>query len=72
MIDLIGYIGSVLVILSFMVNEITFLRLLSIGGGIWFVIYGGLLHSYPIIVLNSAIISVNIYKLISEYREKKK
>jgi hypothetical protein len=72
MIDLIGYIASVFIIISFLVNEITLLRILSIGGGMWFIVYGGLVHSNPIIIQNLILITINLYKLISEYREKKK
>lgn len=66
-IDFIGYLASGFVLLSFLMKDITKLRLVNIIGCILFVTYGFFLSplSIPIIITNFAIIIVNIYYLLN-------
>lgn len=58
-----GYLASFFVLLSFLMRNITTLRYVNTLGCMFFVIYGVLLDSWPIIITNAAIILVNIYYL---------
>ena len=62
-IEWIGYAASLFVLLSFLMRNITTLRYVNTLGCMFFVIYGILLNSYPIIITNAAIILVNLYYL---------
>ena len=58
-----GYLASLFVLLSFLMRNITTLRYVNTLGCMFFVIYGVLLNSWPIIITNAAIILVNFYYL---------
>ena len=62
--EVIGYIASFLVLISFLMRDIKKLRLVNSVGCVAFVIYGILLDwSLPIIITNTAIVSINLYYL---------
>lgn len=58
-----GYLASLFVLMSFLMRNITTLRYVNTLGCMFFVIYGVLLSSWPIIITNGAIIMVNFYYL---------
>ncbi len=59
--DWVGYLASVLVLISFLMKDIKKLRAINTIGCFTFVIYGILLGwSYPIIITNAAIFGINI------------
>ncbi|NAS32458.1 uroporphyrinogen decarboxylase [Flavobacteriaceae bacterium R38] len=59
----IGYMASAGVLISFFMRNIRTLRLINSIGCIFFIIYGILLNSIPIIITNVAIALVNFYYL---------
>lgn len=60
----VGYIASVLVLVSFLMRNIRKLRLINTVGCITFIAYGVLLNwSWPIIITNAAITGINFYYL---------
>jgi hypothetical protein len=62
--DIIGYLASLGVLLSFLMKEIKTLRIVNILGCFLFVIYGVMLNfSWPIIITNVSIIIINLYYL---------
>jgi len=62
--ELIGYMAMLLLLVSFMMKDVTKLRVVNSFGCAFFVGYGVLLvTSWPIIITNSAIISINLYYL---------
>ena len=62
--EIIGYTASALLIASFMLKDITKLRVLNTLGCAFFVAYGFLLgNNWPIIIPNIFIMGVNIYHL---------
>jgi uncharacterized protein with PQ loop repeat len=63
LVDLVGYLGSVFVIISFLMKDIDILRIVSIIACFIFVIYGYLTGTTPTIILNLIIIVLNFYKL---------
>ena len=63
--EIIGYLASLAVLTSFLLKDITKLRLVNIVGCFLFIVYGFMLSiSWPIIITNSAIIIVNTYHLL--------
>ena len=61
--ELIGYLASLFVLLSFLMRNITTLRYVNSVGCLFFVAYGILLDSWPVIITNVAIVLVNVYYL---------
>jgi uncharacterized protein with PQ loop repeat len=64
-----GYLASLFVLMSFLMRNITTLRYVNTLGCMFFVIYGVLLNSWPIIITNGAIIMVNFYYLFVNKRK---
>ncbi len=63
--EIIGYSASVLLIVSFMLNDLTKLRVMNTLGCAFFVAYGFMLgNNWPIIIPNVFIIGVNTYHLL--------
>lgn len=63
--EIIGYLASLGVLTSFLLKDITKLRLVNMVGCLLFIIYGFMLNiSWPIIITNGSIILVNAYHLL--------
>lgn len=63
-IDWIGYIASILLIISFMMKNVKTLRIINTFGCACFIYYGILLgNALPIIITNSFIVVFNLYYL---------
>ena len=62
-IEWIGYLASLFVLMSFLMRNITTLRYVNTIGCMFFVAYGFLLDSWPVIITNVAIVLVNFYYL---------
>ncbi len=69
--DWIGYLASLVIMISFLMKNISTLRIINSIGAIIFVIYGILLvTSWPIIITNIFILGVNSYYLTKHFRNK--
>lgn len=67
--DWIGYLASIVLMISFLMKNINTLRIINSIGAFIFIIYGVMLvTSWPIIITNTFILGVNIYYLIKHYR----
>jgi hypothetical protein len=62
--EYIGYFASGIVLLSFLMGNIFVLRIINTIGCGFFIFYGVLLGSFPIILTNSAIVLINAYYLL--------
>ena len=65
--EIMAYIASVIVLISFMVKDVILLRLLNTIGCILFIFYSSYHERYPLVFLNFMVIVVNlvyIYKPI--------
>ncbi len=62
-VELVGYLGSVLVGISLMMKKILKLRIINLVGAIVFVIYSSIVGAYPVAVLNAFICVINIAQL---------
>lgn len=64
MIEMIGYLGSALVVASMLMSSVVKLRVINtIGSGI-FAAYAVIIHSYPTALMNVCLVGINIYNLI--------
>jgi len=66
MIDIIGYIGTILVLISFAMKDIKKLRIINIIACVIFVYYSYLINAMPNIILNILVIMLNLYYLIKK------
>ncbi|HXE43145.1 MAG TPA: hypothetical protein VN516_08980 [Candidatus Baltobacteraceae bacterium] len=62
--DLIGYAGSTLIVISVMMSSIVRLRAINLLGAVVFATYGSLIHAYPVAALNGFIALVNAFYLL--------
>ena len=69
--EMIGYLGTALVILSMMMTSVTKLRIVNISGSVISTVYAILVGTYPVVLLNVSLIAINAFQLIRESRHKK-
>lgn len=63
-IEVIGYMGSFLVVLSMLMSSIVKLRMINTVGCCISATYALIIHSYPLALMNICLIAINIYNLI--------
>ncbi len=66
--ELFGYIGTALVILSMMMTSVTKLRGLNICGSVISCIYSCFCNAYPVAVMNGALVIINVVQLLRKAR----
>ena len=59
-----GYISMIVVVISMLQKNVKKLRIINTISCAMFVGYGFMINSYPIIILNSIIIVINLFRLI--------
>lgn len=65
----VGYLASLVLMISFLMKNINTLRIINSMGCLLFVVYGFLLAiSWPIIISNTFILGVNIFYLGKHFR----
>ena len=69
--EVIGYIGTILVILSMMMTSVTKLRIINVCGAVFSTVYAVVCDAWAIVVMNICLMAINIFHLIREYRLKK-
>ena len=69
--ELIGYLGSLLVIVSMLMTSVVKLRIINTIGSVIFAAYALLIHSYPTAALQFALIIINIVNLRKLFNVKK-
>jgi hypothetical protein len=68
--EMVGYLGSVLVAISLMMRSLLRLRIINSVGCVVFVIYGILIHAYPVAILNGFIVCINGFYLARMFAQK--
>lgn len=68
-IEIFGYIGTLLVIISMTMKSINRLRAFNIAGSIISMIYCIIAGTWPTVVMNVCLITVNTYQLIHARKE---
>ena len=64
MVEILGIIATLFVLAAFMLNDVKQIRIVDLIGAILFVIYGILIHSISVSLLNGILIIIHLYKLI--------
>lgn len=64
-VECIGIIGTLFVVLSFLTNNESSIRIWNSIGSVVFIFYGILLGSVSMIILNTIVIIINIRKLLA-------
>jgi hypothetical protein len=67
MTEIIGYLASVLVVVSLAMTSVVKLRIISMLGSLGFLVYGFLLGSIPLLITNIAIVALNVWFLRREF-----
>jgi hypothetical protein len=62
-VELVGYLGSLFIIISMTRTSILHLRLIGLAGSVTFLMYSILIEAYPIAVVNVVIIGVHLFFL---------
>lgn len=70
MIELVGYLASVLLAISLLVNNDLRFRWLNTSGCLFFIVYGVLINALPIILTNSILLLINLFYLVRIYNTK--
>ena len=63
-IELIGYLGSILVLISMLMSSVIKLRIINTVGSIIFTFYAFAIQTYPTAILNVILVGVNIYNIV--------
>lgn len=61
--EIIGYVGSALVLISFLMASVVKLRVVNAVGSAIFAVYALLIHSYPTMIMNICLVLINLYYL---------
>jgi len=70
LVEWIGYIASLIVLISLVMSSVKRLRWINLTGSLIFAVYGVLISSYPVAVMNLGIVLVNTYYLYQIYSKK--
>lgn len=68
--EVIGYTGSLLVLVSMLMTSVVKLRIINLIGSAVFTVYALLIHSYPTAFLNACLVIINVVQLIRQQRTK--
>ena len=63
LLELFGYLGSLLVIISMLMTSVFRLRVINTIGSLLFAVYAFLIHSYPTMIMNLFLAGLNIWHI---------
>ncbi|MCK9224962.1 MAG: hypothetical protein M0R46_11050 [Candidatus Muirbacterium halophilum] len=69
-VEIVGYVSSVIVMVSLLMSSIVYLRWVNLVGASLMAGYGFVIQAWPVFFVNAAITIIDIYYLISFYFEK--
>ncbi len=72
LLEIFGYIGTVLVVVSMMMTSVTKLRVVNMCGSVISAIYAGICGTWPIVVMNVSLFLINGFHLVRGAMAKKK
>lgn len=67
--EIIGITGTLFVLLSFLMKDLTKVRIINIMGAILFVVYGILINALSTWLLNAILVIIHIIYLVKEKRK---
>ena len=71
MIELFGYLGSALVVVSMLMTSVVRLRIINLTGSVIFAIYALIIKSYPTAFMNFFLVGINLYHLYKLFNTQK-
>lgn len=71
-VDILGWIATAIVVVSFAVKDMFMLRVINVSGTVLWLIYGSLKHDYPVLTVNILIAIAHIIWFYSQVFKKKK
>lgn len=71
MIEMIGYVGSALVVVSMLMTSVVRLRIVNTVGSLIFMCYALIIGSYPTALMNLCLIGINLTQLFRLLRDRK-
>ena len=69
--EIFGYVGMALVLVSMMMTSVKWLRILNMSGALICAIYGSLTYTWPTALLNIGLLIIQMVQLIRLYRMEK-
>ena len=70
--EIFGYIGTVLVVISMMMTSVTKLRIINMSGSVLSAIYAAICGTWPVVVMNVSLFLINGFHLVKDNLLKKK
>lgn len=70
--EIIGFLGAFLVLVSFLLKDIKWIRIVNVVGAVLFAIYGFSTQTWATAFMNSALIIVHIVYLVKMHLDNKK
>jgi hypothetical protein len=70
--ELIGYLASLLVLMTFCMSGMVALRALAIASNVAFIAYAALVGISPVLVLHALLLPMNAYRLLQAVRERRR
>lgn len=68
--EVIGYVGTALILVSFLMSSVYKLRVINTIGSLVSIVYGVLVKVYPTVVLNACLAAINIFFLVRYMNDK--
>jgi len=69
--EMVGILAGLLILCSFVFKNVKTIRIVNIFAAIAFIVYGVLMNSYSLIIMNSILVLIHIYYLIKIFKEEK-
>ncbi len=69
--EIFGYLGTALVLLSMMMTSMKRLRIFNMAGSVISAIYAIAMNTWPVVLLNLGLILINLFQLVREGRNEK-
>ena len=64
LVELIGYLGSALVVVSMLMTSVVRLRVINLIGSLIFTVYALIIRSYPTAAMNLFLVGINVFHLV--------
>ena len=71
LIEILGYCGTALIVISMMMSSVTKLRIVNMSGSVITTIYAAICGTWPIVLLNVSLFLINLYHLVKDKKNKK-
>jgi len=69
MVEWIGYLASILIAISLTISSNFYFRIINLAGSACFIVYGIFIKSWPVAIINTYCIGINIFHLIKNRKK---